>query len=66
MNVTVNSETREAPEGATLLTLIEQLGFSPKQVVAELNGEIVPRGGYASAVLNDSDQVELVRIVGGG
>lgn len=66
MQVTVNSDAREAPEGATLLALVEQLGFNPKRLVAELNGEIVARDAYADTVLNDGDQVELVRIVGGG
>ena len=66
MQVTVNGETREAPEGASVLGLVERLGFNPKRVVVELNAEIVPRDGYADAMLNDGDTLELVRIVGGG
>jgi thiamine biosynthesis protein ThiS len=35
-------------------------------VAVEHNGEIIERSGYEAVTLRDGDQVEIVRMVGGG
>ncbi len=35
-------------------------------MAVERNREIVPRTGYAEAVLNDGDRIEIVSLIGGG
>jgi thiamine biosynthesis protein ThiS len=35
-------------------------------VVAEVNGRIVPRSEFGTAVLKEGSSIELVRFVGGG
>ncbi|MCA1853330.1 MAG: sulfur carrier protein ThiS [Beggiatoa sp.] len=65
MQIIVNGKERELPEGLTLAGLLEALGIRGRFAV-EVNGEIVPRGRYATDGLKESDRVEVVRAIGGG
>jgi thiamine biosynthesis protein ThiS len=53
-------------EGATLLTLIEQLALTPERVAVELNRDVVRRADWPDTRLADGDRVEIVHFVGGG
>lgn len=64
--VTVNGERREAPAGATVLSLLESLGLDPAHVVVERNGEILRREDFPSTPLAEDDTLEIIRFVGGG
>jgi sulfur carrier protein len=66
MQLIVNGNPMDAEEETTLAGLMETLKLDPKAVVAELNGEIVPREEYLNRTLAPEDKVELVRFVGGG
>lgn len=66
MRVVANGEGIDLPAGAGLLDLFEVLGVGAKWVVAEVNGEAVPRPSMAEVRLSDGDRVELVRAVAGG
>lgn len=50
----------------TLESLIAELGQTNKRLVAEVDGEIVPRGRWQTTPLADGLQIELVQFVGGG
>lgn len=65
MQIIVNGKERELPEGLTLAGLLEALSVRGRFAV-EVNGEIVPRGRYATDGLKESDRVEVVRAIGGG
>ena len=66
MIVTANGDRVELAEGAGLIELFDHLGVGAKWVVAEVNGEAVPRSEMNALRLNDGDRVELVRAVAGG
>jgi sulfur carrier protein len=66
MRITVNGESREIPEGGTLLDLLERSGVNRGRVACEVNGELVRRADHASAVLREGDAVEIVQMIGGG
>ncbi len=66
MLVTVNGESRDVAADLTVGELVEQLALNPKTVVAQRNGEIVPRELFHEVRLADGDEVEIVRFVGGG
>jgi sulfur carrier protein len=66
LRVVANGDTVELPDGAGLLDLFEAVGVGPKWVVAEVNGDAVPRPDMAGVRLNEGDRVELVRAVAGG
>lgn len=66
MNLQVNGEPREAPDGCTIAELLEQLGVRTKGVAVERNREVIPRAQHAQTRLADGDQLEVVTLVGGG
>jgi sulfur carrier protein len=66
MHILLNG--REAPleAGLHLLGLLEARNLSPDTVVVELNGLIIEKARYGQTLLQDRDQVEILRFVGGG
>lgn len=65
-SVTINGERRHAAPGTTLAELIADIGLDPLRVAVERNLEIVPRSTFASLVVEDGDDYEIVHFVGGG
>jgi len=66
MQLTVNGEPKEAPEGLTVAALIRELGLGKAACAAEVNKELVPKREQEARPLKDGDVVELVTLVGGG
>lgn len=66
MNIVINGQQADVPEGVTLLELIEGRGLDPGVVVAELNLSIVPAEAFAHTRLSAGDSLELLHFVGGG
>lgn len=66
MKLTVNGEPRDAPEGATVETLVAALGIDRRKIAVERNQEIVPRTQHAATRLAEGDRIEIVTMVGGG
>jgi sulfur carrier protein len=66
MEVRVNGEIREVPEGATVLLLLNALQLEPGRVAVELDREIVKQTDWAATVLRSGAQLEIVQFVGGG
>ncbi len=66
MRIVANGSAVELADGAGLLQLFDALGVGAKWVVAEVNGEAVPRSQMDGMLLREGDQVELVRAVAGG
>lgn len=66
MNITLNGDTFDVPEGTSLAELISQLELEGKRFAIEVNEEIITRSEHASYQLNQGDQVEVVQAIGGG
>ncbi len=65
MNLKVNGQPREMPEGTTVLTLLADIKLSPDKVAIELNRRLLKTEKYDSP-LKENDEVEIVTFVGGG
>ncbi len=50
----------------TLSALLAGLGIDQATIVAEIDGAIVERKGFAAKELTDGQEIELIRFVGGG
>ncbi len=50
----------------SLASMLDSLSLPADSVVAEINMEIIDRDQYETTRLQDGDQVELIRFVGGG
>lgn len=66
MNVVINGESREAPDGLTVAGLLAHLGLPAERVAVERNLEILPRSQWETTRVQPGDRYEVVHFVGGG
>jgi sulfur carrier protein len=66
MTIVLNGKGYEAPDGATVLALLETVGLQPGRVAVEINGGVVRRDDFSRVTLRDNDRVEVVHFVSGG
>ena len=66
IHVVINGQSRSVNVGATVASLIEELGFGDRKVAVERNRTVVPRAEHATTRLVDGDRLEVVTFVGGG
>lgn len=66
VQVKLNGEPDELPDGATLAQAVAELTRAATGVAAAVNGDVVPRGSWDATPLRDGDQVEVVTAVQGG
>ena len=62
----VNGEPRSCPPQLALPELLAFLGFNPRLVAVEYNGEILHRQFWPETKMQEGDRLEVVTIVGGG
>jgi sulfur carrier protein len=66
MKLVVNGNRKEIAQGATVADLVSEMETPPSGVAVAVNGEVVPRRGWAKASLNEGDHVEVLTAIGGG
>ena len=66
ITVRVNGVPRRLPRGTTVAALLELLGVPAAGTAVELAGTVVPRASFATARLEEGQEVEIARFVGGG
>ncbi|MBD2442559.1 thiamine biosynthesis protein ThiS [Dolichospermum sp. FACHB-1091] len=66
ISLQVNGETRNCLSPTPLPELLQQLGFNPRLVAVEYNGEILHRQFWSETEIKHGDCLEIVTIVGGG
>ena len=66
IEITVNGEPQTAPEGLSILGLLQQLQLDPERVAVELDRRIVKQPHWPETVLRTGAQLEIVQFVGGG
>ena len=66
MTIRLNGETRELAGPVSISALLTALDIDPRRVAVEHNLVVVKRDAYASTVVSDGDDVEIVNFVGGG
>jgi sulfur carrier protein len=66
MQVRLNGELREVPDGATVSGLLAHLGVKAQRVAVEVNEAVVTKDRYEQHRLAQGDSIEIVAFVGGG
>ncbi len=64
--IAINGETRQVPAQLSVWALFEYLGYEPRLIAVEYNGEILPRQAWPETLVTAGDVLELVTMVGGG
>jgi thiamine biosynthesis protein ThiS len=66
VQIVVNGQVRQAPEGQTLAQLLVWLGVDPERVAVELDRSIVRRELWSQTPIAPGATLEIVQFVGGG
>ena len=66
MQISVNGEPQEVPDGATVERLLDLLEVQRRRIAVEVNRELVPRSRHGARALAEGDVIEIVTLVGGG
>jgi thiamine biosynthesis protein ThiS len=66
MRVKVNGQPTDLESGMNLENLIAFYRLKIDQVVVELNRKVPPKAAYASTLIQEGDEVEIVKFLGGG
>ena len=64
--IRVNGEPSDIAPGTTVTELLRALEAPDRGVAVAVDGEVVPRGGWALTALADGARVEVVMAVQGG
>jgi sulfur carrier protein len=66
ISILVNGVERTCPGPLTLAELLEQLGVRAEGVAVAMDRQVVPRSQFAETRVEDGQQIEILRAVGGG
>lgn len=66
MKIIVNGKTEHVSENLSIKDFLRKKKAASEQVVIELNRNIVKKDEHRKTLLREEDQLEIIRIVGGG
>ncbi|AKX94462.1 sulfur carrier protein ThiS [Neomoorella thermoacetica] len=66
MKVLLNGREEDVPTSVTIEQLLNSKKITPGAVIVVVNSEVVKRELWPDFVIKEQDQVEVIRIVGGG
>jgi len=66
MHITLNGDPAEFPEPLSVQALLDRLGIDGRMVAVEHNFVVVRRANYATTLIEEGAEVEIVNFVGGG
>jgi sulfur carrier protein len=66
--VTLNGATRELPDGSTVDAVVRAAGApeNGRGVAVAVDGEVLPRGKWATTEIQEGQKVEVLHAVQGG
>lgn len=66
MRVKINGEADEIPDNSSIKDVLTARKLPVDIIIIALNGEIINREKWEILKLNSNDNLELIRIIGGG
>jgi len=66
VRITLNGEPHELEAPMTVEALLASLGIDSRRVAVERNLTVVRRAHYATEMIGEGDEIEIVNFVGGG
>lgn len=66
MTITVNNKNIEIDEGIYIVDLLKTLSINTEEVIVLHNDSIIKKGAFQKIKLNEKDNIELIKFVGGG
>lgn len=66
MNIVLNGQKETLDEGISVKDLLIKKNINANTVACELNLKIIKRAQLDHVILKDGDQLEILRMIGGG
>ena len=66
MRVTINGTTKELTNTSHLSDIVGTFCKEPKNIITEVNGNIIHSNDWKQTNIKEGDTIELVAFVGGG
>jgi thiamine biosynthesis protein ThiS len=66
MKITINGNLQEVDSVRTVVELLHALRVPAGSVLIEQNGNVLARGSFQEAAVNEGDTIEIVQMVAGG
>jgi len=66
VTIRLNGDAHDLPAPLSIAELLARLEIDPRRVAVERNFLVVKRDAYASTVVHEGDEIEIVNFVGGG
>ncbi|MCX6305871.1 MAG: sulfur carrier protein ThiS [Bacteroidetes bacterium] len=67
MKITLNNNAEEfAGESMTISGLLKEKNFTFKMLVIKINGTLVKKTAYETAMVHDGDEVHVLHLISGG
>ncbi len=66
MKIILNGQSQTLDQQISLEQLLEQHGYSGKTVAVAVNKNFVPKSSYATHMINEQDDIEIVAPMQGG
>jgi sulfur carrier protein len=66
MTITVNGQSWNLPDGATLADVLERFGAPSRGVAVALDGAVVPRVSWPGTSLHQDARIDVLTAVQGG
>ncbi len=66
MEIHINGSKEKVLAGITVIDLIKNYKINPKNLIIEINNQVIHHQNYAKTVVQSEDKIELIRFIGGG
>lgn len=66
MNVKINDKSITLNENATLQDALDSQAIKPQGIATALNGTVIPATDRATTILNDGDNIVIIKAFYGG
>lgn len=66
VTITLNGDPHQLPGPLSVSALLETLDLDERRVAVEVNLTVVKKAFYATSIIGEGDEVEVVNFVGGG
>ena len=66
LSLFVNGEAQSVAAPCSVAGLVRRLSLEARRIAVAVNGDVVPRSGFAGHSLTSGDRIEILEAVGGG
>jgi len=66
IRIRLDGKEKIIEEGMTVMDLVRSLNLDPRRSLLQLNSTILEKALYSTTTLKDGDEINVIRIIGGG